>query len=151
MGKQGFYLKDTKVIERLAKIDVAVFDKTGTLTTSDVGHIDYEGMELTSLEKDILKSTLRASNHPLSRSLYGLLQENDIVTLDEFHEKQGSGLEARVAERMLRVGSSSYVGTNPKDFQEDTAVYISTEEGVKGRFVLKNQYREGIAHLFSNL
>ena len=30
MGKQGFYLKDTKVIERLAKIDTAVFDKTGT-------------------------------------------------------------------------------------------------------------------------
>ncbi|MEL6304339.1 MAG: heavy metal translocating P-type ATPase metal-binding domain-containing protein [Bacteroidota bacterium] len=151
MGKQGFYLKDTKVIERLAKIDVAVFDKTGTLTTSDVGHIDYEGMELTSLEKDMLKSTLRASNHPLSRSLYGLLQENDIVTLDEFHEKQGSGLESRFAERILRVGSSSYVGTVPKDFQEDTAVYISTDEGVKGRFVLKNQYRKGIAHLFSNL
>ncbi|MEO1486663.1 MAG: heavy metal translocating P-type ATPase metal-binding domain-containing protein [Bacteroidota bacterium] len=151
MGKQGFYLKDTKVIERLAKIDIAIFDKTGTLTTSDMGHIDYEGMELTSLEKDMLKSTLRASNHPLSRSLYGLLQENDIVTLDEFHEKQGSGLESRLAERVLRVGSSSYVGTVSKDFQEDTAVYISTDEGIKGRFVLKNQYRQGIAHLFSNL
>lgn len=150
-GKRGFYLKNTNVIERLAKINMAIFDKTGTITTMDEDVVHYEGLELTKAEKNMLATTLRASSHPLSRSLYSILKSNDIVTLDEFHEYEGKGLEAKSAEHTIKVGSASYVGHEPLGQTLNTAVYISSDEEIKGKFVFKNRYREGVAELFKEL
>ena len=50
--------------------------------------ITYEGVALSQQEKQLLTSTLRASSHPLSRSLYNLLDKNNIQTLDEFEEER---------------------------------------------------------------
>jgi len=82
-GRKKFYLKDTQTIEQLAQIDTAIFDKTGTITTSQKSVATYEGMPLTAAEESLLKNTIRASNHPLSRALYDILSEQNIVTLDE--------------------------------------------------------------------
>ncbi|MEM6865282.1 MAG: HAD-IC family P-type ATPase, partial [Bacteroidota bacterium] len=150
-GKRGFYLKNTNVIERLAKINMAIFDKTGTITTMDEDVVHYEGLELTKAEKNMLATTLRASSHPLSRSLYSILKSNDIVTLDEFHEHEGKGLEAKSAKHTIKVGSASYVGHEPLGQTLNTAVYISSDEEIKGKFVFKNRYREGVAELFKEL
>ncbi|PRX57619.1 heavy metal translocating P-type ATPase [Flagellimonas meridianipacifica] len=150
-GKHKFYLKNTNVIERLAKIDSAIFDKTGTITTTQQDAVFYEGIELTEAEKNMLKTTLRASSHPLSRSLYSILQSNDIVTLDEFQEYEGRGLEAKADQRTIKVGSASYVGHEQKSKALNTSVYVSTDEEVKGRFVFKNHYREGVDEMFKEL
>jgi len=45
-GKNKFYLKNSSVIESLAKINTIVFDKTGTLTHSSQAIVNYEGKEL---------------------------------------------------------------------------------------------------------
>ncbi|MEM9077080.1 MAG: heavy metal translocating P-type ATPase metal-binding domain-containing protein [Bacteroidota bacterium] len=150
-GKHKLYLKNTNVIERLAKIDTAIFDKTGTITTTQQDAIFYEGIELTNEEKNMLKTTLRASSHPLSRSLYSILKYNDIVTLDEFHEYEGQGLEAKTNQHNMKVGSASYVGEEKVSQALNTSVYVSTDEEVKGRFVFKNQYREGVDEMFREL
>ncbi|WP_435624584.1 heavy metal translocating P-type ATPase [Flagellimonas sp.] len=150
-GKHKFYLKNSNVIERLAKIDAAIFDKTGTITTTQEDAVFYEGLELSTAEKNMLKTTLRASSHPLSRSLYSILQSNDIVTLDEFQEHEGKGLEARANQRTIKVGSASYVGREQTSKALNTSVYVSTDEEVKGRFVFKNQYREGVDEVFREL
>lgn len=101
-GRKKFYLKDTRTIERLAQIDTAIFDKTGTITTSKKSTATYEGMPLTAEEESLLKNTLRASNHPLSRTLYDLLAEQNIVTLDEYEEHLGKGCKAVSAMDRLR-------------------------------------------------
>lgn len=150
-GKHKFYLKNASVIERLAKIDMAIFDKTGTLTTNKKDTILYEGVELTSSETALLKTTLRASNHPLSRSLYDILKSNAIMTLDEFQEHTGKGLEGRVKEHSIKVGSATYVGKDPSNSLAETAVYVSADEDIKGRFVFKNTYRQGIDRVFEAL
>lgn len=150
-GKHKFYLKNASVIERLAKIDMAIFDKTGTLTTNKKDTILYEGVELTQEETALLKTTLRASNHPLSRSLYDILKSNAIMTLDEFQEHTGKGLEGRVKEHSIKVGSATYVGKEPSTHVADTSVYVSADEDIKGRFVFKNTYREGIDRVFETL
>ncbi|MEM9363075.1 MAG: heavy metal translocating P-type ATPase metal-binding domain-containing protein [Bacteroidota bacterium] len=150
-GKHKLYLKNTNVIERLAKIDTAIFDKTGTITTTQQDAIFYEGAELTDEEKNMLKTTLRASSHPLSRSLYSILKSNDIVTLDEFHEYEGQGLEAKANEHTIKVGSATYVGEVKVSQELNTSVYVSTDERIKGRFVFKNQYREGVNEMFQEL
>ncbi len=150
-GKHKFYLKNTNVIERLAKIDTAIFDKTGTLTTSQKDAIYYEGIALSEPEKALLKTTLRASNHPLSRSLYTILQSNAIMTLDEFEEHTGKGIVGKANEHSIKVGSAAYVGSERSTSVTNTAVYISADEDVKGRFVFKNSYRQGVGQIFEAL
>ena len=150
-GKYKFYLKNTNVIERLSKIDTAIFDKTGTLTTNQKDTIHYEGMELTTEETALLKTTLRASNHPLSRSLYDILKSNSIMTLEEFQEHTGKGIEGRYNQHSIKVGSASYVGESKSHSITNTAVYVSADEDVKGRFVFKNTYRDGMSRIFEEL
>ena len=150
-GKYGCYLKDTNVLERMAKIATVVFDKTGTLTTSNESSITYEGMELYPEEAALLKTTLRASNHPLSRSLYQILQEHDIQTLDEFTEELGKGLEGKAKDQSIRIGSAEYVGTEQQPDFSETSVHISANNTYKGRFAFRNNYRKGLPDLFKTL
>jgi len=150
-GKHKFYLKNTNVIERLSKIDIAIFDKTGTLTTNIKDTIHYEGMELTEEETALLKTTLRASNHPLSRSLYTILKSNAIMTLEEFQEHTGKGIEGKYNHHSIKVGSASYVGESKSNALTNTSVYVSADEDVKGRFVFKNTYRDGMSQIFEEL
>ena len=150
-GRHGLYLKNATVLERMAKVDTAIFDKTGTLTGSGKDAISYEGMELTQQETDLLKTTLRGSNHPLSRSLYDLLEANEIQVLDDFQEHTGMGVEGRMDQHTIKAGSASYVGREGGAASSLTEVYVSANENLKGRFVFKNPYREGLGDLFDSL
>lgn len=150
-GRKKFYLKNTQTIEQLAQIDTAIFDKTGTITTTQKSKATYEGMQLSLEEESLLKNTLRASNHPLSRTLYDMLAEQNIVPLDEYHEHLGQGIEGQKDERQIRVGSADFVG-NPTDHDsEKTSVHISSNDTYKGRFVFHNQYREGLTKVFKDM
>jgi len=150
-GKKKFYLKDTQTIEQLAQIDTAIFDKTGTITTAKKSTVTYEGLELTKEEEALLKNTLRASNHPLSRSLYELLAEQNIVILDEYEEHLGKGIEGIINKSKIKVGSAHFVGKTASEEAKNTAVHISTNDMYKGCFVFKNQYREGVAEVFKEM
>jgi len=150
-GKKKFYLKDTQTIEQLAQIDTVIFDKTGTITTAKKSTVTYEGLELTKEEEALLKNTLRASNHPLSRSLYELLAEQNIVILDEYEEHLGKGIEGIINKSKIKVGSAHFVGKTASEEAKNTAVHISTNDMYKGYFVFKNQYREGVAEVFKEM
>ena len=151
LGKRKFYLKNASALEQLAHVDTIIFDKTGTITTSKSNTITYEGVELTQEEQEMLKSTLRGSNHPLSRALYNLLKQNDILTLDSFEEHFGKGIEATHDQKQIKVGSASFVGNNKTEKSLNTSVHISSDNIYKGKFVFKNNYREGLVPLFKNL
>ncbi|WP_370398143.1 heavy metal translocating P-type ATPase [Tenacibaculum dicentrarchi] len=149
-GKKKFYLKNATVVEQLAVIDSVIFDKTGTLTTSKENQIDYKGSELSSEEKSILKSVLRASNHPLSRMLYGFLSA-EMLPVDSFKEYTGKGIEATYKNRIIKIGSSSFVNNTDEKINLDTSVHISFDAVYKGKYVFKNAYRNGVKDLFSEL
>jgi Cu+-exporting ATPase len=150
LGKKKFYLKNATVVEQLAAIDTVIFDKTGTLTTSKENTISYKGEVLKSEEKAILKSSLRASNHPLSRLLYNSLSE-EILVVDGFKEYTGKGIEAIYQETKIKVGSSSFVRNESEKGNLDTSVHISIDNQYKGKYIFKNAYRNGVERLFSEL
>lgn len=150
-GKKKFYLKNTQTIERLAQIDTAIFDKTGTITTARKSTAFYEGMPLTPEEESLLKNTIRASNHPLSRSLYSLLKEQNIITLDDYGEQVGKGLEGAKNEIHMKIGSADFVGKPKSDELLETCVYISSNNTYKGRYVFHNEYREGLSDVFQKM
>ncbi len=150
-GKRKFYLKNSTALEQLAHINTIVFDKTGTITSNKNNVINYEGLELTKEEEELLKNTLRGSNHPLSRSLYSMLKENNILTLDSFEEHTGKGITATYDEKQIKVGSASYVGSNQDTEALNTSVHISSNNIYKGKFIIKNSYRKGVKSLFKKL
>lgn len=150
LGKKKFYLKNATVIEQLAAIDSVIFDKTGTLTTSKENKIVYDGEELSSEEKSLLKSGLRGSNHPLSRMLYSSLDEK-MSTVTNFNEYTGKGIEVALKNTILRVGSSSFVKNTEEQHNLDTSVHVSINKQYKGKYVFKNAYRNGVKTLFSEL
>ena len=150
-GRKKFYLKDSSVIEQLAQIDTAIFDKTGTITTTQSNSISYEGMELSVEEESLLKNTLRASNHPLSRSLYALLKEHNIETLDDYKEYTGKGVQGVKDKSDIKVGSADFVGHQQLSDYNSTSVHVSTNDSYKGCFVFHNNYREGVSEVFKEM
>ncbi|MDO6517368.1 heavy metal translocating P-type ATPase [Zobellia uliginosa] len=150
-GRKKFYLKDTQTIEQLAQIDTAIFDKTGTITTAKKSTATYEGMPLTEAEASLLKNTLRGSNHPLSRSLYNLLAEENIVTLDEYEEHIGKGVEGTKDNEHIKAGSADFVGNGQTTDALTTAVHISSNDTYKGKYIFHNEYREGVSQVFDKM
>jgi Cu+-exporting ATPase len=150
-GKLKFYAKNASVIEQLASIDTIIFDKTGTITANKETTIEYDGAELTGNEEDLLKSTLRNSNHPLSRSLYSLLGDNNILTLDDYEEYIGKGIAAKHNDNSIKIGSAPFVGYSAETASLNTAVHVSTNNSYKGKFTFYNRYRKGLSKLFNRL
>ncbi len=158
-GKNHFYLKNTNIIEQTAHIDMVVFDKTGTITSNDKSKIEYKGLELNEEEKSLLSGSLRASNHPLSRSLYNILDKNNISTPAEFIEHTGLGLETNYRDLNLKIGSSTFMNRSdilvpepPSEKKNNkTSVHLSSNNQYKGCFNFQNSYREGLSELFKEL
>ena len=78
LGRNGLYLKNTGVIERLNEVTDIVFDKTGTLTSGSENKIEYFGDELTDEQLAILSSLAGSSTHPLSRAIVFFLNQKGI-------------------------------------------------------------------------
>jgi Cu+-exporting ATPase len=134
----------------MAKINSIIFDKTGTITSNASAEATYEGMPLNEDESNLLRSSLRNSNHPLSRSLYNLLQSEDIITLDDYREDIGKGISAKHANNEIKIGSASYVGSEDTSVL-NTTVHVSSNNTYKGKFTFYNQYRKGLSKLFNQL
>ncbi|WMI64502.1 heavy metal translocating P-type ATPase metal-binding domain-containing protein [Aestuariibaculum sp. YM273] len=149
-GKLKFYVKNASVIEQLAEINTVIFDKTGTITSNEKSIATYEGDVLSTSEEILLKNTLRGSNHPLSRSLYDILDEHNIISLNHFEEHLGKGIEASYQNENIRVGSASFVGGSETSVL-NTSVHISTNNKYKGKYTFYNSYRKGLSKLFNNL
>jgi Cu+-exporting ATPase len=149
-GKKGFYLKNTNVIEAMSKIDSLVFDKTGTITSNQKSKISYFGDRLKDSELGKIKSLLRSSNHPLSRMLYDYLEIKEEGPVEEFSEVLGKGIKGVVKGVNILLGSSDFAGDKNEN-STDTVIYVKIEAIIKGRFVFKNFYREGLKNVFSAL
>lgn len=150
-GYHKFYLKNAETVENIAKINTIIFDKTGTITSTDKSHLIYRGATLDIDELKAVKSVLRASNHPLSRSLYEHIQEEALADRPtHFEELLGKGIHAIINNTELKLGSASFVGATSAESNE-TAIHIKINNQYKGSYIFKNSYREGTKHIFETL
>ncbi len=110
-ARAGVLFRSASAVETLEKIDTLVFDKTGTLTEGKPAVTHIEALDGKS---DVLLRTAAAaeyaSEHPLARAVVRAAKEKNI-TLPEasgFIAVPGSGIEAVVEGRRVRVGSDRY-------------------------------------------
>lgn len=151
-GYKKFYLKNSETIENISKITTIIFDKTGTITSSDKTQIIFKGEDkLNNEELKIIKTVLRASNHPLSRSLYNFIE---VAAFDEklesFEEVLGKGIKATFKDVNIKLGSASFLNFNI-EANNETSIFISINDINKGSFIFKNSYREGMKSVFDSL
>jgi Cu+-exporting ATPase len=83
--------------------------------------------------------------------LYDFLPETKKLKLSAFDEITGKGIQAKIDENTIQLGSASFVGQNEENEIKQTAVHIKINETYLGKYVFNNQYREGLARLFANL
>lgn len=151
-GKNGLYIKNSDVIEKLSHITTVVFDKTGTLTQPNQNKIVYSGEPLSDEERDAVVSLAKQSTHPLSNAVSKFYKDVNYTAPDHFVEVLGRGVFGKVNGLNIRLGAEEYV-TNKTTCskQKASVVYVSINDKTKGFYTVSNQYRKGFEEVIRTL
>jgi Cu+-exporting ATPase len=148
--KNRFYLKNTDVVEQMARIDTIVFDKTGTITST--GDIQLSFSDHLSEEERILTATLaRNSTHPLSREIVKWLNTHTFYNVSDFSEIPGKGLTGNINGMQVSLGNNTFVVNSCHTSDDSTSVHLEIGGIYKGYFKVQQQWRHGLKDLFYSL
>ena len=152
--RNGVLLNSGDAIERLAQVDTIIFDKTGTLTQSKPSLVNRESFS----ESELLNAArlAQSSNHPLAQSLASL--QTDQLVYESVHETSGAGVEAKVDEVALRLGSAEFCGVSKEVVAEykseypSSSVLVYSETGKKPViFLFEQKLREDASQIVTEL
>ncbi len=151
-GKNGLYIKNTEVIEKLSHITTIVFDKTGTLTQPNENKIVYTGELLTDEEKSAIYSLAKQSTHPLSNAVSKYYNDADYIAPNHFVEVLGRGVFGKVNGMNIRIGAEEYVTNRTSESEQKTSVvFVSIDGKTTGFYTISNKYREGFEEVVNRL
>ncbi|SDY48343.1 heavy metal translocating P-type ATPase [Hymenobacter psychrophilus] len=176
LGRHKLYLKNSAVIETLARADTLVFDKTGTLTDPHQAAVHYHGRPLTPAELNLLTTAAAQSTHPLSQRL-AREAAGPARPLRHCHETPGQGLAATAETgETVRLGAAGFTGsstklplgdplpeaapTAPEGRQAEasryfdapeTRVYVAFEGEPAGYYTFPNVYRPSLPRVLAGL
>lgn len=150
-GRFGFFLKNSKVLQRLPELDHVVFDKTGTLTRTDSIEVLWHGDKLSFEDQWAVATIALNAQHPLAKVLlhYLNIEEADASQVIAFEEATGEGVGARVRASYFRLGKASFLGLS--DEATTTAVYLEKDAKVRGYFSFYQQTREALDQIADEL
>ncbi|MEE9554978.1 MAG: heavy metal translocating P-type ATPase metal-binding domain-containing protein [candidate division Zixibacteria bacterium] len=155
LGRNGFFLRNSRIVESLAGINSIVFDKTGTLTRTGESKIKFIGVDLSARQRAIVKSITGQSSHPLSRKISRLFSDDPVANIESFEEFPGLGLSGVIDDSTVKIGSAEWIGlTNSEQQSSDnfkTRVYCSVNDNILGYFSFTNVYRDGLESLINSL
>lgn len=158
--RNGLYLKNAHILEKLSAIKKVVFDKTGTLTLPDAAEVRFTGRPLTPAEKSMIAEVSRQSVHPLSRLVREFLERQSgesgvfsISGLKQYKEQAGGGLEADCGGVSVRLGSARWVGNAGAEEEgvRTSRVYVAFDGVVRGFFEIESKYRNGLKETIRKL
>lgn len=162
-ARRGVLFRHGGAVEGLAHISTVAFDKTGTLTTGDLSLAEMErsGDWSEAQALTIIASAELRSEHPIARSIVKEARRRGIEPTPpaEFRFVAGAGIEARVGEETVRIGTAGFLQDDGRPLPEHWL-----EPGVAGqirvlvrcgdraaRLLLQDQVRSEAAVLVSRL
>ena len=108
-ARRGILIRDGEALEKSGRINTVLFDKTGTLTAGRLSVAAWEetaGSAGAASLESLAALLAGPSNHPLSRAIVQAVERRgQSDSLDDWHEVRGSGVEARTATGIARLGS----------------------------------------------
>jgi Cu+-exporting ATPase len=144
LGKQGLFLRDAEVVERMAHVDTVIFDKTGTLTAREAHDVEWTGARLSEEDLADVRSLARNSTHPLSAVLAEHIKQPFSEATD-VQETAGQGIRGVVHARSVRIGSAAFCGADEAPRTEGEAhVYVTISGVARGHFRIRKHARTGI-------
>jgi P-type Cu+ transporter len=147
-GRNGFYLKNTDVIERIAAVNTIVFDKTGTVTHG-ASAVTFHGV-LSTQELGWIKLLASTSTHPLSMLLTKHITQKSDAGITEVKESPGKGIHATVAGKYIRLGSAQFTG-NAGGGEATSRVWVSIDGLPRGYFEIETSIRPDAKNLMARL
>lgn len=150
-GNNKLYIKNASVIEAMADADVIVFDKTGTITQNNKAAVTWEGIELSSSEKDLIFTLVKQSTHPSSAAISHYLNSNVQLPINNFKHFIGEGMEGIVQGKYIRIGSLSFITGLKENAPATGKVYVRINDKLTGHFTIQNEYRKGFEELIRQL
>lgn len=154
--KKGILFKNSNIVEKLSKCDMAVFDKTGVLTKTHLEIVDVFLDEKLNLDK--LYSFVSLSNHPISKSVAQFLQNKNAKYLNldfkDLSNIQAKGIKAFLGKSLLLGGSVKFLEENgiqcEKKFENSHFVFVY-ENKILAYFEFSSVLREGAKELINYL
>ena len=153
LGRNHFYLRNAETIEDIAKVDHIVFDKTGTLTTGRYQDIQFEGKPLDAETKGKIAALASQSLHPMSKAItkWAAIGQAHQYKVSGFEEIPGKGVQAKVGDSLLQLGSALFVTNEPAGSNLQSAVHLAIDGEQLGRFSFRNHYRDKVPALLKRL
>ena len=147
-GRQIF-LKNSQVLETLARVDTLVFDKTGTLTAAGAGACVFAGAPLTPAELAAVRALAAHSTHPLAARIAAeLAAPGAAPEVRSFREFPGGGVRATVAGAEVRLGAAAWLteqglSVPAAPTHPGPVVHLAWGDAVRGCFLLSPAVRPG--------
>lgn len=153
LGKRGFYLRNTTVIEKMQNCDTLVFDKTGTLTSTENVSCKYTGKALDQNRIALIAAITEHATHPYAKQICvwakSQLGENEVPTIEtkEIIEWSGKGMEFKT----IRIGSHVWLNNELIGNNEEASSLLEWDGELLGKFIFGNELRNGIVSTIQEL
>ena len=146
-SRHGVLVKGSNFLEALNKVDTVVFDKTGTLTKGvfKVAEIiPAEGV----LQEQVLQYAAwaeRFSTHPIASSILAAYGKNEPVSLSEYREIPGYGIQVETAGVKILAGSAKLMEAEGIPFAAcdkiGTKVYVAVDGAYQGCILIADEVK----------
>lgn len=160
LAKRGIVLTRAQAVEAMVGVTDVVLDKTGTLTEGRPGLARFDALGTASYEDCLgLAQAIEAgSRHPVAGALLALPQALRARPPESVTHFPGSGIEAVVDGRTLRIGTQRFVQeiagsppALPPATPHQSPVFLGEGGGWLARFLFEDRLRPEAAELVRGL
>lgn len=174
LARLQVYLKNARVVERLAQVNAVVFDKTGTLTSAATTQVAFHGAapvaadsmtagqpakprELTVDEAGWARSLASHSTHPHAVKISEWLNRGgEVQTVQDYVEMPGRGIAGRVNGHRIALGTRAWLEGEGMvvptvALPPGSVSYLGIDGKYSGAFTLANVLRPDTDQLLAQL
>jgi len=158
LARRNIFLKNTHVLEKMARTSTVVFDKTGTLTERATSGLNFLGATLTPAEQATVAALAAQSVHPLAQRVAQSLKIGPTsAALTDFREVAGQGVAGQVGDVRILLGSSAWLVANgipigvPVTPANGSAVHLALGGHYRGQFQINSTLRPDADKLITGL